>query len=790
MGPEELGERLTMAGLEVEGMEPMGHGLGDVVTGRIIELSRHPKADRLFLCRVDTGRGDVPIVCSAPNLTEGAVVPVALPGITLPGGLTVKESKIRGERSLGMLLAEDEMGLTEDHRGIMILPPQIEPGTPLPDALPLEDLALEVSITPNRGDCASILGIAREIAAFTGNPLKVRDIELDVVDEPISTAAQVTIEDPEGCPRYAAGMVRGMKIDRSPFWLRYRLSVCGVRSISNVVDVTNYVLLELGQPLHAFDYDCLHEHRIVVRKAHGGERFTTLDGKPHTLNEECLMICDGKEPVALAGIMGGLNSEISEDSRDVLVESACFDPVTIRRASKRLGISTEASYRFERGVDIELATKALDKALALIHGLAGGDILAGIIDEYPRPFQPNLIDLRVEKANQLLGTQLTDEVVAGHLKSLDMKVEGDEKGLMQVTAPSYRVDITREVDLIEEVARREGYENIPVTIPKIRPADAVPAPEVSTAEKIRESMVGMGFSEIISYSFVSPESADTMGAEQNSPIREFVHIVNPLSVDQSVMRTSLMPGLLSALQTNMAHGQEDLKLFEWGKVFFDRLGEDGLPKETLSLGAAMSGLFWEQAWNTKERAVDFFDIKGALEVLFDDLGLRGVAYKRQKSLPGLLPEASAAIRLGDRVVGHLGQVHPKTLEGFHIKIENCFIFEVDIEAIIGHIKKDRQFKPIAKYPAVVRDISLIVTNHLESVRINEIIEAAGGSLVESVRLYDLYEGGKIDAAEKALTFRIQYRSSDRTLDGQEINELHDRIIQKIMEETGARLREG
>jgi phenylalanyl-tRNA synthetase beta chain len=672
----------------------------------------------------------------------------------------------------------------------MILPSRTEPGTPLPEALILEDVALEVSITPNRGDCASIIGIAREIAALTGNPLKERDIKLETVEESISSAARVTLEDPEGCPRYAAGMVRGMKIDRSPFWLRYRLSVCGVRSISNVVDVTNYILLELGQPLHAFDYDRLHEHRIVVRKAHGGEHFTTLDGKRHTLDDGCLMICDGKEPVALAGIMGGLNSEISEDSRNVLVESACFDPITIRRASKRLGISTEASYRFERGVDIELAAKALDKALALIHSLAGGEILKDIIDEYPRPFQPNIIDLRVEKVNQLLGTQLTDKAVAAHLESLNIKVERDNKGLMRVTAPSYRVDITREVDLIEEVGRREGFDNIPVTIPQIRPADSIPEAGISTADKIKEIMVGLGFSEIISYSFISPESADTMGAEQNSPIREFVHIVNPLSVDQSVMRTSLMPGLLSALQTNMAYGQEDLKLFEWGKVFFDQPGNDGLPKETFSLGAAMSGLFSEQAWHTKERAVDFFDMKGALEVLFDDLGLSGVSYKGQESTPGLLPGASAAIQLGDRVVGHVGQVHPKTLEGFHIKIENCFIFEVDIEAVISHIVKDRQFKAIAKYPAVVRDISLIVTNHLESVRIIKIIEAAGGSLVESVRLYDLYEGGKIDASEKALTFRIQYRSNDRTLDGQEINELHDRVIQKIMEETGARLREG
>ena len=442
MPAKELAEHLTMSGLEVEALEPLGQSIQDILVAKILSMKRHPGADRLFICHMDTGDGEVPVVCSAPNLMAGAMVPMALPGTQLPGGMIVEESQIRGERSVGMLLAEDEMGLTDDHTGIMILPTDLSPGAKVPEVVPLEDWVFDISITPNRPDCACVMGIAREIAALTSQKLRHPEIKIAEGNTPIEDLTHVTIVDPEGCPRYAAGMIQGVELRPSPFWMRYRLHASGVRSINNVVDVTNYVLLEVGQPLHAFDYDRLRENRIVVKRAEDGEIFSTLDGQSHTLDREILMICDGERSVAVAGIMGGLNSEIFAGSTNVLVESAYFDPITIRRGSKKLGLSTEASYRFERGIDIEGVITALRRALMLIHQLAGGEIINGLIDNYPKPFSPPVIDLRIDKTNDFLGTALSQDTIAGYLRALELHVETVEPNLIRVTPPPYRVDIT------------------------------------------------------------------------------------------------------------------------------------------------------------------------------------------------------------------------------------------------------------------------------------------------------------------------------------------------------------
>ena len=401
---DDLADLLTMSGLEVEAKEPLGRSLEEVVAARVLSVRAHPKADTLWLCDVETGRGVVQVVCGAPNVRVGMMTPMALPGTILPGGMEVKESRIRGEASVGMLLAEDEMGLTDDHTGLMVLPESLSPGTPVAQAMALEDWALEIGLTPNRPDCACVIGIAREIAALTKGKLRKPEIRLRESERRIEALTSVTLDDPQGCPRYAAGMVCGFELKPSPFWMRYRLHVSGIRGISNVVDVTNYILLEMGQPLHAFDYDRLKENRIVVRKARDGEVFTTLDGKTHTMNRDNLMICDGQRPVALAGVMGGLNSEIYSESKNVLIESANFDSITVRRSSKRLGLSTEASYRFERGVDIDGAVPALRRAMMLISELAGGEVIQGIIDNYPAPRKLCEIDLRVDKTNRFLGT--------------------------------------------------------------------------------------------------------------------------------------------------------------------------------------------------------------------------------------------------------------------------------------------------------------------------------------------------------------------------------------------------
>lgn len=787
--PADLAHLLTMSGLEVEALDPLGQSLEGILVAKILSISNHPKADRLFICMMDTGSKEVPVVCSATNLETGALVPLAPPGIRLPGGVTVKESRIRGELSVGMLLAEDEMALTDDHSGIMVLPPDLTPGTEVSSALSLEDWALDVSITPNRPDCASVVGIAREIAALTGQTLQRPEITIEEGDATIEGLAKVTLLDPKGCPRYAAGMIRNVGLRPSPFWMRYRLFVSGVRSISNVVDVTNYVLLETGQPLHAFDYNRLMGNEIVVRRAGKGETFTTLDGQTRTLNEEILMICDGERSVALAGIMGGLNSEIFAGSKNVLIESAYFDPMVIRRGSKSLGLSTEASYRFERGVDVEGVIYALNRALMLISKLAGGEIVKGIIDNYPETFHPPEIDLRVDRTNRFLGTSITPQSMAGYLRALEMDVQGGKNdNRLKVKPPSFRVDLTREIDLIEEVARLEGYDNIPVTYPPIRPTEEKHTSDLALSSKAREVMIGFGFAEIISYSFISPDLIDLLGVGKNSELRSFVKLRNPLTLDQSVMRTSLLPGLLLAIKNNISHGDQDLRLFEWGKVFFKK-EDDGLPEEKIFLAATMAGLSNAQDWYRKERKVDFFDIKGVAEGLLKGLGLSRFKFEKSEGFPEYYPDRSAAIIVSDSMIGRVGQLSQTALERYDLKVENVFILDLDLGAISDKIQKG-QFNPFAKFPAVFRDISLIVDAQIESARIGEIIQQEGGDLVESVTIYDVYEGKKMDPSEKALTFRVRYRSKEGTLDGQEVNRLHEHIIDTLAREAGGRLREG
>ncbi|MDP6179855.1 MAG: phenylalanine--tRNA ligase subunit beta, partial [Desulfatiglandales bacterium] len=538
-----------------------------------------------------------------------------------------------------------------------------------------------------------------------------------------------------------------------------------------------------------FDYDRLRENRIVVRRAEEGEIFSTLDGQTRALNREILMICDGQRATAIAGIMGGLNSEIFAGSRNVLVESAYFDPITIRRGSKRLGLSTEASYRFERGIDIDGVITALQRALMLISRLAGGKIPKGVIDQYPRPFNAPVLDLRVDRTNRFLGTSLSLETMTGYLKSLEMEVQDLDKNVIRVKPPTFRVDITRDVDLMEEVARLEGFDRIAVTSPAIRPGAEGDIHELIMGDRIRETMVGLGFTEVITYSFISPDSADVLGAGEKSNLRSFVKLLNPLSVDQSVMRTSLVPGLLEAVKTNISHGEENLKLFELGKVFLQR-DNDELPHEKPFLAAIMTGSFNPKEWYCEERSVDFYDIKGAVEVLLKALGRKGFLFQKVNNPPWYRPEISSGIYFSDSIVGNVGKISSEVLERYDLRTENAFLFELDIITLLEKIPEGKDFEPFARFPAVFRDISLVIEGRMDSLRIQEIIKSEGGELVESVNLFDLYEGGNIDSSEKALALRICYRSKEGTLDGREINLLHEAIIDKIRQKAGGRLREG
>lgn len=789
---DELSRLLTMAGLEVEEVTPVGQDVRMVIVAKILAVDKHPGADRLFVCRMDNGRDEVPVVCGAPNLRPGDMVPLALPGAVLPNKMKVKESRIRGELSSGMLLAEDELCLTDDHSGIMILPDNLEPGTELSSAMTIDDYAFDISLTPNRPDCASVIGIAREIAAVTGQKIRIPEIEYKEEGPPITDLAKVDVKDGSGCPRYAAGMIQDVVLGPSPFWMRYRLFVSNVRAINNIVDISNYVLLETGQPLHTFDYDQIKDHRIIVSRAKNHESFTTLDGQERTLNDEHLMICDGERPVALAGIMGGINSEISDNSKNILIESAFFNPVTIRRGSKALGLQTEASYHFERGVDIEGVIYALKRALMLSYQLSEGKINKGIIDIYPEPYTPPVIDLRIEKTNKFLGTSITGDKMVSYLRSLEMKVSDPENGRIQVIPPTYRVDIEREVDLMEEIARLEGYDNIEITYPPVRPSEEKELPSLTLKNRICEILTGLGFSEIITYSFISPESIDKLGVEEDSsPIRSIVTLKNPLTIEQSIMRTSLLPGMLRVIRENTARGEMDLKLFEWGKIFINKGSDQDLPIEKLSLIGAMTGLYQEKTWYNDARTVDFYDIKASVEVILEALSLKNVIFERTEPGPVLHALESCTIKIDNTNIGTLGKVNPKVIKGYDIKTDSILIFELDVDEILentaGYSAKFEQF---AKFPAVLRDLSIIIDRNIDSSPIIDIIKKSGGDLVESVNIFDLYEGEKLGSSKKAVSFRVCYRSKDGTLEGNQVNKIHERVIEKVRAETGGTLSEG
>jgi phenylalanyl-tRNA synthetase beta chain len=784
--PGELAELLTMAGLEVEGLEQKAQNLNDCKVSRILDIKPHPQADRLSICQLDAGKETVSVVCGATNIDKGDCVPLASPGTTLPDGMLIKESTIRGELSQGMLLAEDEMGLTDDHTGIMILPDNLTPGQSLTEAMDLEDWILEITLTPNRIDCASILGIAREIGALTKKKITIPKVSFEESDKAIEDLAEVNVLDSNGCPRYTAGLVDNIKIGPSPFWMRYRLHASGIRSINNVVDITNYVLMELGQPLHAFDYHRLGDRKIVVKRAENGQTFTTLDEQTRDLNDQTLMICDGKRAIAIAGIMGGLNSEITEDSTTVLVESAYFNPTMIRRSSKKLSLSTEASYRFERGIDIEGTDLALKRSLELIKQLAGGNIARGIIDCYPKPWSSPQITLRADRTNNILGTNVDINTMTEHLSSLRMAVKKIDQNRIEVSPPPYRVDISREADLIEEIARLTGYDKIPVTLPPIRPTEEDNT-ELVLRDRTKNMLVGMGFTEIITYSFISPKSADILRAGQKSKLRSFIKLLNPLSLDQSVMRTSLIPGLLSTVRLNSLRGQNDLRIFEWGKTYIK--GGEELPQEKQVLAVLITGMGSTQEWYQKAREADFFDIKGVAENILKKFGIEKTEFKRNNPKEEFDPNEYARIFSSGFEIGAIGKVAKEVMEGYGLE-KSAYIVEIYIETLLPLISWAIQFKPLAKFPSVRRDISIMLNRSVESAMLISIVKEIGKDLVESVDIFDVYQSKQIAPQEKALALGVSYRSKKRTLTDDEVNKIHEEVIGEIRRQTGGRLREG
>ncbi|MHB8137530.1 MAG: phenylalanine--tRNA ligase subunit beta [Smithellaceae bacterium] len=782
----ELADRLTMTGLEVDEIKTIAHKFSGVVVAKILSVRPHPGADKLSLCDVNDGTSTYPVVCGAKNIKAGDVVPLAKVGAVIPGGYTIKSTILRGEKSDGMLCSEAELEISDDASGIMQLPEGLTLGSPLETALNLGDTVLDVSITPNRSDCLSMIGMAREVAALTGKKIKMPVVKIKESAEDIALLSSVSIIDADLCPRYSARMIKNVKISDSPIWMKTRLEAAGMRPINNVVDVTNFVMLETGQPLHAFDFRFLEEGRIVVRKSKAGEEFISLDEKSHVLPENTVLICDGKKPVAIGGIMGGLNSEVKEDTQVIFLESAYFNPSSIRRSSRRLAMPTDAAFRFERGIDPEGVIRALNRAALLIAELSDGSVCKNCLDEYPKKITAvENIPLRLDRIREMIGISIAAKDAVRILESIGMIVREESKGKYLVTPPTFRVDISREIDLIEEVVRLYGYDRVPTTLPAVSVKEMAAIPRLALEERIRQLLTGSGYSEIINYSFTSPVSADHLCLPPTDKRRSFVVIKNPLTEDQSVMRTTMAYGLLETLKKNINNASFNLKLFEIGRIYQAREAGE-LPEEKNILAGLLTGKIAEDLWGSKVN-VDFFDLKGCLENIFYDLKLGQIHYRAEISEPFLHPGQSCSLYVNETKMGYLGQVHPEAMQ----KMDNkniAYLFEINLDILEKQITRQISYREISKFPSVQRDVAFVIPVSMEAEKMLEIVLGQREDLLENVGIFDIYAGKGLDEGTKSLGLRFSYRALDRTLTDAEINSIHDRIVDNTVRITGAKIR--
>lgn len=786
--PDQLAELLTMLGLEVEAMEKLGGGMDDVVVALVEEKRQHPNADKLSLCRVHNGTELLDVVCGAQNFQQGDTVALAQIGAVLPGDFRIKRSKIRGEESCGMLCSEKELGLSDESAGIMVLPADIAPlGTPLFSALGLKDTLFEIGLTPNRADCLSVVGIAREIAAKLGTQVTYPLSAIAEGSARVESVIGVSVEDAEFCPRYAARYISDCVIAPSPEWLVQRLKAIGIRSINNVVDVTNLVMMELGQPLHAFDCDRLAGKRIVVRRAGEGELFTTLDDQQRVLTATDLVICDAERPVALAGVMGGQNSEIEDSTSAILLESACFRPAAVRKSSKRLGLHTESSHRFERGIDIGGVTRALDRAAALIVELAGGSMAQGCLDVYPGKREPSAILFRPGRANSLIGIDLKREEIIDILKRLECTVsDGPEEGTVAVIPPSYRIDIEREIDLIEEVARLNGFDRIPSTMPIAQVVSDRPTPHQQLEKRVRDILVNHGMNEIINFSFTAPEAACKLTLDQDDPRRLTIKLANPLVDEQSVMRTSLLPGLLETVARNINFRSLDLKLFEMRRVYLPVPG-DLMPREPIFVVGALTGSRNGAGWSRTPDLVDFYDAKGVVENLLELLKIGGISWVPDTPEPYFHPGKSCTVFSGRERIGSMGEIHPTVQENFGIE-KPVFCFELDFEKLVKLSRTKLTIAAPSRFPDSTRDIAMLVPDELLFEKIIGCVHSVKAKEIENVMIFDVYRGKGIQEGYKSIAIRVRYRSYERTLTDDEIAALHRKVTDNLVNKLQVTLR--
>ena len=801
LSTDELADRLTMAGLEVSAIDRMPSGELDwqnIVVGEVIEVSAHPDADRLVVAQVNTDEGTFTSVTGAPNIKvgqSGMRVPVAMMGAKLlnayepdPPTIEVKGAKLRGVDSQVVLCSEKELGLSDNHDGVLILDDDTPIGTTLIDLL--GDEVLDIELTPNLGRCLSIIGVAREVAVLTNSQLTIREPDWKPTGQSIEGQAQVVIEDPDLCPRYTASIIRDVKIGPAPFWIRYRLMLAGMRPISNIVDITNYVMLEWGQPLHAFDYDILRERAggaptITVRRAHSNEKMRTLDDVERTLENDMLMIADSKGSIALGGVMGGLETEVVDTSKNILLEAANFHPINNRRTSTKLNLPSEASHRYSRGVPAEHAALGSKRASQLMREYAAGVIDSGLIDIYSQPPSSPTVKLPVGECDRLLGIEVGIDQVCEILNKLDFETEvkGDE---ILVKVPYYRLDVEIPADLVEEVARVLGYDNLPAT----RMSDQLPRQNrnrmLETEEQIKDMLCGLGLTEVINYSLTSPESVAKLNPASDYDLGQYIELANPISTERSHMRKTLSNMLLENVASNSRHS-ERIAIFEVGRLFLpNELDKSQLPNEPLCLGIALSGNRTHLNWTDKNLAFDFYDMKGIVEELLSALGHKDIAYTTTEH-PTYHPGRAAKITIDGHEMGLFGELHPQVAKNFDLP-QKTFLAEINLEALAETIDANIKYRPIPRYPGIRQDLALVVDESITSTQIASVIWKHGEALVESIDLFDLYHGEQVPEGKKSLAYSLYYRAKDRTLTDDAVQKVHVEIQNALESQFGAQIR--
>ncbi|WP_407269117.1 phenylalanine--tRNA ligase subunit beta [Radiobacillus sp. PE A8.2] len=789
--PEALAEKITKSGIEVEGIEYIAAKSSNVVVGHVNTCEQHPNADKLNLCQVDVGEEVLQIICGAPNIAQGQKVAVAKPGAVLPGNFKIKKAKLRGVESNGMICSLQELGIEEKFvpkefaEGIFVFPADAEVGADALQLLNLDDAILELGLTPNRSDALSMLGVAYEVAAILDKEVILPEEEPDTVTEQAADYIKVNVEAPELNPYYGAFVIKDVKIGPSPLWMRNALMAAGIRPINNVVDITNYVLLEYGQPLHAFDYDQFSSKEIVVRRANQGETMVTLDDQERTLTNEHLLITNGKEATALAGVMGGADSEVSDQTTTVLLEAAYFDSKAVRTASKDHGLRSEASTRFEKGVDPDRVLRAGKRASLLLSKYANGKVLDGVVafDELDKT--EKVVEIKTSTINDRLGTEIADQEIADILRKLNFTFEQNGE-LFTVKVPTRRQDITIFEDMLEEVARIYGYDNLPFTLPQGE-SQAGGLTEVQQLKRdVKHYLQGAGLMETITYSLTSKDRVELLvSPEIKAQAVSSVALAMPMSEEHSTLRLSILPELLDSMAYNSARKEQNVAYYEIGTVFVtDEEKVTKQPKEMHRLVGALTGAWVTHPWQQEKKAVDFYVVKGIVEGLFDKLAITA-SYKQVK-IDDMHPGRTAQVLIGEKPIGFIGQVHPAVQNQFDLK--DTYVFDLDFEALVEARQSEPSFAKIPRFPSVSRDIALVVEENLLAGDIQQTIEQAGGALVKKVEVFDVYQGEHLEQGKKSLAFNLLYLDPERTLTDEEVEQSYQSILEAVKEAHGAELR--